>query len=232
MFNQHMLKKCIPLLIILVLAILLILGYNYLKDPERFPVRVVKVEGQLTHLNQPHIQVIIEPYVSQSFMAVNLDALRQALEADPWVREAHVRRQWPDSVDVDVIEQVPVAYWEENALVNDHGEAFIPPRLPELNLPHWRGPADQLSRVAAMYTTLNTLLVPKDVRIAALSLSARWSWHAVLDSGLSMALGSHDVPQRMARFVDTTKMDLKAPKGVQYVDLRYTNGFVVNQAGR
>jgi cell division protein FtsQ len=227
-----MIKKTFQALTIILLAILFIVSYNYLKDPEHLPVRVVNVEGRLTHLTQAELQALIEPYVAQSFIAVDIKALRQVLQANAWVKSAQVRRTWPDTVTVEVVEQVPIAYWGEHDLVNEVGERFMPTVLPKLDVPYWQGPSDQLPKVHEMYAVLNQLFSRRDVKIASLSLNARWSWHAVLDSGLSIALGSQDVPERVERFVATTPIDLKAPKGVQYVDLRYTNGFVVNQAGR
>ncbi|HWB89398.1 MAG TPA: FtsQ-type POTRA domain-containing protein [Acidimicrobiia bacterium] len=41
---------------------------------------------------------------------VNPGAVERALLADPWVAEAVVMREWPDTVNVEVVERVPVAW--------------------------------------------------------------------------------------------------------------------------
>ncbi len=214
------------------LAMFIIVGYNYLKDPQRVPVRMVKVSGKLTYLPQEDIQAVIAPYVETSFVTVNISGLRRALQENPWVYEVQVRRHWPDTLVVELTEQQPIAYWGDRAMVNNEGEAFAPQVLPILDLPRWSGPSEELTQVYEMYAVLNKAVAPVDVRIDSLSLSARWAWHAVLSSGLSIALGSEDVSERLTRFVQLSPVDIKAPQGVQYVDLRYTNGFVVKQAGR
>jgi cell division protein FtsQ len=223
-----MMKQLGKVVFLLLLAILLIVGYNYLKDPRHVPVKRVEVSGKLTYISPESIEALIGPYVANSLLMLNIVELRTALKGNPWIRDAQVRRVWPDTVSVVLTEQHPVAYWGDDALVNDLGERFTLKTLPTLDLPHWEGPTDELSQVVAMEKALNGVLAPMGLKVAYLRLSARFAWQVILNNGLHIELGSQDVVERLERFLKVAPFDVKAPQGVRYVDLRYTNGFVVN----
>ena len=59
-------------------------------------------------------------------------------------------------------------------------------------------------------------------------MDERGAWSLVLGGGQEIRLGRRDVDERLERFFDVVAPALAAemPR-VQYVDLRYTNGFAV-----
>jgi cell division protein FtsQ len=59
-------------------------------------------------------------------------------------------------------------------------------------------------------------------------LSARRAWRIELDKGLTVELGRDNADVRLARFIDAYPRTIAAMgDSVQYVDLRYPNGFAV-----
>ena len=46
------------------------------------------------------------------------------IEALPWVARVSVRRTWPDAVSLYITEQVPVARWNSQQLLNAAGQPF------------------------------------------------------------------------------------------------------------
>src|SRR5690606_31253608 len=90
------------------------------------PIARIGVQGELSYVSQQAIQERIEPYASASFFSVDLEAMRLELEAMPWIARAEVRRVWPDQVTIRLVEQLPIARWGEEALLNNQGRAFAP----------------------------------------------------------------------------------------------------------
>ena len=52
-------KYLLTAVTVLLLAILLIIGYNYLKDPAHLPIKTVKVDGKLKYLQREQLLALI-----------------------------------------------------------------------------------------------------------------------------------------------------------------------------
>lgn len=227
------LKYILSAVTVLLLAILLIIGYNYLKDPKHLPIKTVKVEGKLIYLQRDQLQALIEPYVSMSFFMVDVQSIQKALSSEPWVANSSVRRVWPDTLRVHVEEHKPLAYWGADGMIGHDTVYFKPEYLPALDLPKLDGPDEQQTVVLGMFNTIEGLLAKQGVHLVGLSLNARRAWKAELSNGMYVQMGSVDVVERFERFLDTYPLTLSDnAANVRYVDLRYTNGFVVAQNSR
>ncbi len=206
--------------------------FEYLSNPDRFPVRTIRFDGPFERVTEAQLKDSAIPYVRGNFFLLDLDAVRTHIEALPWIRSAAVRRQWPQGVQVYFTEQRLVAHWGAHLWLNDDGEivdlqdAATPEGLPQLN-----GPENTQVQVLAHYRQLNAIATDIGLDIARLNLSPRRSWQLSLSNGLSVLLGRADAEQRFARFAavyrDTVAQRLTQ---VGVVDLRYTNGFSVHWA--
>lgn len=220
-------RWAIKLVVMLLLAILLIMVYNYLKDPQHLPIHTVKVEGKLSYLSRDELKESLNPYLNKSFLTVDVKAMQAALQANPWVAHCNIFRIWPDTISVEIFEEEPIAYWQNDGLLGRGGKLIQPKQIPELQIPRLFGPDDQMPVVLSMLGTMNELLSPKQVQVALLQMNERRAWQATLSNGIQMQLGSKEVVPRLSRFVDSYPFKLNDEHAVRYIDLRYTNGFVV-----
>ncbi|MEN8169474.1 MAG: cell division protein FtsQ/DivIB [Pseudomonadota bacterium] len=204
-------------------------GTQSLLDPAQFPLRTVRIESPLKHVAQATIRDTVRPHVEGGFLGVDVDVVRDALEALPWVQSASVRRTWPDKLVVRVKEQQPLARWGDKALVNMRGELFKPKHDVSLErLPLLRGPRDTSHMVAEQYVAMQVMLKPLGLSITHLSLNERRALSMRLDNGLQLGLGRRDTDLRLLRFVRVFPQVLK-PRlaAIKSIDLRYANGFAV-----
>jgi cell division protein FtsQ len=221
-------KYLFSAVVLLLLAILLIVGYNYLKDPAHHPITTVKVDGKLKYVQREQLQTLISPYLTPSFFLVDVKSIQHALADQPWVAYSSVRRLWPDTLLVHVEEHEPLVYWGEKGIISQEAVLFTPEALPELALPKLEGPDEQRTVVLAMFNSLNGLLAKQGVRLQGLQLNARRAWQADLDNGMHIQMGSVDVLERFDRFVASYPHAMRENAAkARYVDLRYTNGFVI-----
>jgi cell division protein FtsQ len=218
-----------PLLLSLLLVGGLGLVVHQASDPQVLPVRVVGVDGEITHLDRQGLETAVAEAVDGSFFSVNLDRIRVKLEQLPWVENASVRRIWPDTLRVRVVEQVPLAFWGDDGLVSQRGEVFRPAKLPQLDgLATLEGDDTNAPRITREYLRMRSLLETVGLGLAHVWVDARQAWRLQTDNGVSIILGRSDVMPRLTRFVQLYPYLMQQMKQEpEAVDLRYTNGFTV-----
>lgn len=191
-----------------------------------FPLKEVVVEGQLKHVTREQVQFIVKEQLKGNFFTLDLARTRQAFEKLPWVREVNVRRRWPDRLEVVLEEHTALARWGNLALVNDRGELFKAASSREL--PVFIGPMGTEREIAQRYVQFGKQLAPLGLKPVKVTLSARRAWRMRLDNGLVIELGRDEIDTRLTKFAgaySTTLARFQVP--VEYVDLRYPNGFAV-----
>ena len=208
-----------------------------------FALTTIEVKTPVAHVTEAQIRLVAERQVRGTFFTVDLDQVRTSLERLPWVREARVERRWPDTLVVSLAEHVPLARWNDDALVNETGDVFV--AAVSAKLPRLVGPEDSSAEVVAAYRRHQAVLAPLGMTIAELRLSPRRSWRVRLDNGMQLALGRQQTDARLARFVAlyprlfgaqptantvanaSADAPSAAPSAPVTVDLRYSDGFAV-----
>lgn len=194
-----------------------------------FPITTVEVYGDLRFAGLARLQQFLAGQTAGGFFRADIAVIRRSLESQPWIRRATVRRVWPDTLQAELEEQVPVARWGDDAAVNSFNEVFSPPRdsIPK-ELPRWQGPAGSQKVLAERYRDMNTVLAPLGLRVVDLALDERRAWQLRLDNGIDIRLGRKREMQRLESFVRIYPTALAAQtKRIAVVDLRYKNGFTV-----
>jgi cell division protein FtsQ len=191
-----------------------------------FALHEVRVANVLTHVTSGNIETMVKREIKGNFFTLDLAATRAAFEKLPWVREAGVRRRWPARLDVTLEEHVPLARWGNVALVNTHGEVFEAQY--DGDLPVFAGPAESAKEIAIQYEYFRRSLAAIGKTPVQVQLSARRAWEVRLDGGPTLELGREQVEARLARFVAAYSRSLgRLGRRIDYVDLRYINGFAV-----
>jgi cell division protein FtsQ len=208
-----------------------------------FDIKGIVVSGDVSHNNAVTLRANVAPRLSGTFFSVDLPRVRAAFEAVPWVRQAVVRREFPNHLHVVLQEHQPVAYWGsegELRLINSYGEVFEANvgEVEQDTLPRLNGPQGQSMEVLTMYRALEPLFAPMDMPVDELELSSGGSWRVLLDTGASIELGRGgvaDVVARVRRFLQTltqvTSRYGRSANAVESADLRHDNGYAIRLRG-
>jgi cell division protein FtsQ len=208
-----------------------------------FAITSVSVSGDVSHYNAITLRANVMPRLQGTFFTLDVAAARQVFETIPWVRQAIVRREFPNRLKVQLQEHQAMAFWGtegSSSMVNSFGEVFEANvgELDQDNLPHLNGPDGQAARVLAMHQTLQPLFARLDLTIDELELTPRGGWRAQLDSGTEVELGSGGAPELVARserFLATatqvTARYQRRPDQLASVDLRHTDGYAMRLDG-
>jgi len=226
---QHWRSIVSGTLFILGLLIIIVSAGSLLMDPQTLPVKKVRVEGDFRRLSPESLQTTVTEVVRGGFFNVNVEIIKESLFQNPWVYQVTVRRIWPDTLSVKVIEQTAVARWGEQGLINSQAEFFAPSKqtFPK-NLPVLMGPVDSYALLLGQYVRIRDALAARRLQVSGLTLNDRRAWQFELVKGPSVILGRQDVDRRVARFTDyvTTRLANRLSQ-IKLIDMRYTNGFAV-----
>ncbi len=205
-----------------------------------FPLREVTVLGARQAETQRALRQLI-PRLKGGFFSLDLEQARLACERLPWVRQATVRRLWPNRLLIEIEEHVPAAAWNGQEMLSIEGVRF--PVRPWAELPRVHAPDGFERLVARRLNEFTRLLAPSGWRIASLQVSPRGAWRLVVEAAsharhqgllsagaalrVSLELGRDRHVERVNRFLtfyDATTARLGI---LERIDLRYPNGFAV-----
>ena len=229
--NPRLANAAAGVLCALALALLAYAGGRVLLESPAFLLKRIVVAGGLERVERREIVDALQGRLRGTFFTVDLEAVRSLFEGIPWVRRAELRRRWPDCLEVRIEEQVALARWgqgKRTQLVNMQGELFR--GQSDDSLPVLAGPAGTEGEVARRYLAFRDSLARLGLEPRQVLLSSRMAWQLKLSSGLTVQLGRDSdrdrVEERLARFVSAFPQTLaKSQKRLDYVDLRYPNGF-------
>ena len=207
-----------------------------------FPFREVTVIGARQAETRRELSRVIHG-LKGGFFTLDLDAARAAFERMPWVRQATVRRLWPNRLLVELREHVPAAAWNGQQILSVQGELF--PVRPWDALPRIHAPEGMQRQVAVRLGEFQTLVTPAGWRIASLQVSPRGAWRLALEPAtparsqflaaagsaprVSLELGRDRQSERVRRFVTFYDAASARLGPLTQIDLRYPNGFAARR---
>ena len=239
--------KTLPVLFSVIAVVYLGLLIRNIELPTVLPVTDVQVKGELNFLNKEEIKVLVMKNISGGYFTVDLKNIREFLLHQPWVKNVSLRRKWPAGLNVFIEEQVPIAYWNDNAFLSENGDVFKPGTInKKLNLPALNGPEGQHDNVWKFMNILYKETAMLNYQVVRLNLDDRRAWQLVLaesaafeDARIEIKLGRFDTEKRLQRFVHILpaltimhgikKSNFKESK-IKVIDMRYPNGFAVQTA--
>jgi cell division protein FtsQ len=231
--------------LLLAVFVLLALGAlaGWVARHPAFAIRGIAVYGDTSHNNALTLRAQVAPYLSGTFVTVDLAATRQAFESVPWVRRAEVRRDFPNRLKVILQEHKAVAFWGaegDSTLINSYGEVFEA-NLGEVEqdvMPRLNGPKEQSAQVLAEYRALEPMFDSKELGIEQLELTGRGNWRVRLDSGAQIELGrgtEEEVVARTRQFLETmsqvTSRYGRTASALDSADLRHEQGYAIRLKG-
>ena len=221
-------RSLFTLLIVCVLALCAQLGFIYCSDVNRFPINTVKIAASFQHITRSQLELVLSAYQTKSYFTLPVSRLQHELLAFDWAGEVHVKRIWPDVLNIKIVEKEPLAKWN-SSLITAEGQLFnVGAGYDPSGLPILKGPDVQSKEVLQIYQKLSKLLETFGLNVKMLQLYENQSWDLTLTNGIYLHLGKQDIEKRLERFckayhgVFADKASL-----VARVDLRYERGMAI-----
>lgn len=213
----------------------LILNWNTAtKDwvPVLWPVTKIKIVGDVKHITANTLETAVSEYLNTGFFTTDVDALQDAVMGLSWVEKASVRRLWPDTVQVKIVERQAVASWNGKYLISDRGELFESDDLLEDSVVQIQGPDGMHHYMLEQCQDLQTQFGKYGLELTHLALNDRRALEMRVANGVRFVFGRvHSINESssvISKFLLAYQHGLKAKMDrISTVDMRYTNGFSV-----
>ncbi|AQU82062.1 MAG: cell division protein FtsQ/DivIB [Halomonas sp.] len=194
------------------------------------PIERVSIRGEWDYVSADYLRTQLAPLVvDAAWLSVDLGELRNRALDIGWLNEVRISREWPNALVFELVEQVPVARWNDDFLLNSQGEPFAFAPLPAPSgLPDLAGPAGSSEEVLDFYHRLNPYFANLSLSLSQLRLEPRGAWRLQLNNGAWVMLGRRQHEVRLARLSASWQRELsRLGEHIRYIDLRYPNGVAV-----
>ena len=197
---------------------------HLLKDIQ---IRQVKLLGDLRYLDAETLTKDLSVRFDGNYLDTTLTEVVSEVESHPWISNASARRVWPDTLLIEIIEQRPVAVYNDTQYLGSSGDLFEPPELVEKLMPRLYGALSETSQVYSHYRVFSDRLVDL-AKVTSVSRGHDLGWEIVLDQGFTLQLGRVDILGRLARARDILmQLDKDRLRQIRKVDARYDNGIAL-----
>ncbi len=194
------------------------------------PIRYVRFEGDFSNVDPDELCRGILPQVARSYFAVDLQQLERTLADLSWVGSVRVARVWPDTLVVELREQLPAARWGDGSLISDEGEVFRVSSQTQGfdHLPQLSGPRGREAETLALLRALGSQFSPQGLQVTRLTLSERLALTVELSNGLKIAYGNQEPVRATEHFLSLLpRLGMQRFAALRTLDLRYPRGFAV-----
>ncbi len=205
------------------------LGVEKLQDPAILPLSVVRIDGDFKYLSRSDLEQAVGVVVTGNFFSIDLEAVKQAAYELEWVEQVTVRRVWPDTIEMVVVEQEPLAYWGKRRLISTKGVIFAPTAFNvPINLPRLGGPDPSAEVVTNNFYKYSHRMSQLNLKITQLVADSRMAWSIVFEDGMELKLGKDRPRERLEKFASLYRLLNKTTeRALKKIDLRYSNGAAV-----
>jgi cell division protein FtsQ len=193
-----------------------------------FAVENVKITGQS---ETSEVDVLHSLAFGQfpSLLTLDLETAKARVEALPWVKQATLKKLFPDTLEIAIVEREPYALWQHG------GEVSLIDRAGKVITDQFSDRYAALPRVvgigAAEKATAYTALIDKFPDIARQAragvLVSQERWTVVLDNGIQLMLPADNPQLALATVAALDRDHAVLSRQVAALDLRMPGQFVV-----
>ncbi|MCK4842697.1 MAG: FtsQ-type POTRA domain-containing protein [Methylococcales bacterium] len=214
-----------------IISILLAIGWfqNKLQSIDWLPVKYVRIEGAFQYIKKDKIKQALQQQVSHGLYGINLQQVQESVKQLPWVDAVSVKRVWPDTLNIKIKEQLPVARWRRDSLLNNNAEIFIPDNIEKFNrLPKLEGSFGNEKELLEVMKGLMITLTDQDLELKEFRVTGRRAWYLKLKNDMELVIGRNTPLNKFQRFIKTLGLiGREQVTKIAIVDLRYPNGYAI-----
>lgn len=193
-----------------------------------FAIENVKITGQ-SEISEVDVLDKLAFGQFPSLLTFDLDAAKARVETLPWVKQATLRKLFPDTLEIAVVEREPYALWQHGgalSLIDDAGKVITDrfgDRYASLPRVVGIGAAEKATAYTALIDQFPT--IARRARAGVLVSGERWT--VVLDNGMQLMLPADSPEKVLATIAELDRDHAVLSREIAALDLRLPGRMVV-----
>ncbi|MGD0232910.1 MAG: cell division protein FtsQ/DivIB [Syntrophorhabdales bacterium] len=220
----------IPLCLLSVLTV----AYLFSKDEPLFSLKNVKIKGA-AQLTDGEIMRRAYPFLKESIFKTQVDKVKEAVLAHPFVREVSIKRLYPFSLVIEVKEKVASALWVgptgDVQVLDETGAPFRALSKEDTKQLFVIHANDQVA-ARSVFNQVNTWMTEKAIKRDSISevIDTDGSITLVyLGDGVEIILGKEDQKARLKRATAVLEDVRRRGLFIRCIDARFDKGAIIKE---
>lgn len=224
-------KKTAYISIIIIIFIIVLIINDKISDTKiYFQISDIRLGQKSLNVNETEIFKIAEKYLkNKSFFNINLDYLKNSIEKVAWVKNAYIRRSYPNEVIIFIEEYTPVAVWNNDSYISENGYIFSANKI-EKKLPKISSYSNRNIIIFEYFSLISDGIRKNKLndKVMLIKENEIRSLTVLLESNIAIKFGSKNIEERIGIFFKAYKtLNTSDLKKIRYIDMRYSNGFSI-----
>ncbi len=183
----------------------------------------LKIVAPIAQVSESEIRQQLSTHFPSSFFYLDVIDVREQLKKLPMVREASVKKVWPDTLEITLQEEIPVASWNSDAVLSHAGD-ILPVTVKDAQLPKLEGAVGNSHTVMKHFHLFSSWGKTHQLELMGLKKNGT-DWQLRTKAGIQIWIDQEDALQGLKRLgAVLNRVEIDRVSGI---DLRYEQGFAV-----
>ena len=195
--------------------------YHYYQKLFLFlPLREIRIKGT----NNFHFAEQNLPNKGQPIVTVQLQKLYDIAKKSPWVESLIIRRIFPYTLNIQVIEYIPFAVWNNNMIITKEGYE-ITKQIDDLQLLSVHGKSANINA----FHFIKSLSLDTHSEIKKLEYIGERRWNVIFNNNFIVKLPDQDYQNAWHKALEIIEKHHLLQSKIKYLDMRLTDKIFIKQ---
>jgi cell division protein FtsQ len=186
-------------------------------------IKVLEVSAPFEYVAEGDIRNQLQGVFPRGYISLDVQEIHQRLIRLPMVASVEVEKVWPDTLVIRLLEEQPVAIWNETSLLSQAGD-ILPVSFQELSLPKLTGAEKDSRMVMQHHLLFNRWCKRHKLNLVGLTKSTS-GWLIEEKQGLKIWLDGANAMSGLRQLESV--IDQFQLARIKSIDMRYEQGFAV-----
>ena len=195
------------------------------------------------HVKPKELKKLVIMELNGTALTTDLGPIYKSVLSHPWIKEATVRRIWPNKILINLVEHNIIGVWSDGRFVTQAGKLLQFDKLQSESINKEKncfllkldGPNETVTAVLDRASMISKKASKVGLQTTGVQLTSQYDWRVFFSNGMKMELGGENLETPLEKRLDNFFNSIawvrkKIKKDLISVDLRYAQGFAFEES--